>query len=65
VLSVTQARVAIAEGRVTGGMIPKLEEACAALAAGVGSVQIVAPAEIAQALAAPGSVGTWLVRESN
>ena len=64
-LSVSDARTAIAEGRVKGGMIPKLEEACAALAAGVGAVQIVAPGEIARALAAPGSVGTLLMRDSN
>jgi acetylglutamate kinase len=65
VLTVAGGRAAIAEGRVTGGMIPKLEEAFAALAAGVGAVQIVAPGEIAQALAAPGQVGTLLVRDGN
>jgi len=42
-------------------MIPKLEEACASLAAGVGAVHIVAPAEIDAALAAPGGVGTLLL----
>ena len=42
-------------------MIPKLEEAFAPLAAGVGAVHIVAPGEIAASLAAPGSVGTLLV----
>jgi acetylglutamate kinase len=42
-------------------MIPKLEEAFAPLAAGVGAVHIVAPSEIATALLAPGSVGTLLV----
>ena len=61
-LTVAEGRAAIAEGRVTGGMIPKLEEAFAALAAGVGMVQIVAPAEIDKALAAPGSVGTALLQ---
>jgi acetylglutamate kinase len=60
-LTVAEARAAIADGRVKGGMIPKLDEACAAIAAGVGSVQIVAPEEIGEALAAPGSVGTLLV----
>jgi acetylglutamate kinase len=59
-LTVAQARAAIAEGVVTGGMIPKLEEACAAIAAGVGSVQIVGPAEIADALTNPGTAGTRL-----
>ncbi len=43
-------------------MIPKLEEAFAPLETGVGSVQIVAPGEIARGLAAPGSVGTLLVK---
>ncbi len=57
-LSVTEGRAAIAGGVVTGGMIPKLEEAFAAIAAGVRSVQIVGPTEIAAALAAPGTVGT-------
>ena len=38
-------------------MIPKLEEAFAPLAAGVGAVHIVAPGEVAASLAAPGSVG--------
>ena len=57
-LTVAEGRAAIATGVVTGGMIPKLEEAFAAIAAGVGSVQIVGPAEIAEALMAPGTVGT-------
>lgn len=59
-LSVAEAKAAIADGRVQGGMIPKLEEAFAPLAAGVGAVHIVAPSEIAASLAAPGSVGTLL-----
>ena len=60
-LTATEARAAIAAGRVVGGMIPKLEEAFAPLAAGVPAVHIVAPGEIARALAAPGTVGTMLV----
>jgi acetylglutamate kinase len=60
-LTVAEAREAIRSGAVQGGMIPKLEEAFVPLAAGVGAVHIVAPAEIASALAAPGSVGTLLV----
>ena len=60
-LTVAEARAAIVDGVVQGGMIPKLEEAFAPLAAGVGAVHIVAPAEIAASLAAPGSVGTLLV----
>jgi acetylglutamate kinase len=59
-LTVAEARAAIASGVVTGGMIPKLEEACTAIAAGVGSVQVVGPNEIAAALLAPGTVGTWI-----
>jgi acetylglutamate kinase len=60
-LTVAEARAAIAAGTVKGGMIPKLEEAFAPLRDGVAAVHIVAPGEIAAALAAPGSVGTWLV----
>ena len=60
-LTVAEAKAAIADGTVQGGMIPKLEEAFAPLAAGVGAVHIVAPAEIAASLLAPGSVGTLLV----
>jgi acetylglutamate kinase len=60
-LTVAEARAAIASGTVAGGMIPKLEEAFAPLAAGVAMVQIVAPAEIAQAVRDPGSVGTLLL----
>ena len=59
-LTMAEAKAAIADGTVQGGMIPKLEEAFAPLAAGVAAVHIVAPGEIAQALAAPGSVGTCL-----
>lgn len=60
-LTVDEARAAIASGAVQGGMIPKLEEAFAPLARGVPAVHIVAPGEIARALAAPGQVGTLLV----
>jgi acetylglutamate kinase len=59
-LTVAEARAAIADGTVQGGMIPKLEEAFAPLAAGVGAVHIVAPGEVAASLAAPGTVGTLL-----
>jgi len=60
-LTVAEAREAIRSGVVQGGMIPKLEEAFAPLAAGVKAVHIVAPSEIASALTAPGSAGTLLV----
>jgi len=60
-LTVAQARAAIADGTVGGGMIPKVEEAFAPLAAGVPAVHIIAPGELLAALAAPGSSGTVLV----
>jgi acetylglutamate kinase len=60
-LTVAEARAAIEAGIVQGGMIPKLEEAFAPLAAGVGAVHIVGPGEIAAALEAPGAAGTLLV----
>ena len=60
-LTVAEARAAIADGTVRAGMIPKLEEAFAPLAAGVGAVHIVGPAEVAQSLSSPGSVGTLLL----
>jgi len=60
-LTVAEARAAIADGSVQGGMIPKLEEAFEPLGAGVRAVHIIGPAEIALSLAHPGSVGTLLV----
>jgi acetylglutamate kinase len=60
-LTVAEARDAIRDGTVSGGMIPKLEEAFAPLAAGVGAVHVVAPSDIAAALETPGSAGTLLV----
>lgn len=60
-LTVGEARRAIADGTVSGGMIPKLEEAFAPLEAGVSAVHIVAPGEIQQALTRPGAAGTWLL----
>jgi acetylglutamate kinase len=60
-LTVAEAKAAIADGTVQGGMIPKLEEAFAPLEAGVAAVHIVGPGEIAASLAQPGSVGTLLV----
>jgi len=60
-LTAAEARAAIADGTVRGGMIPKLEEAFAPLAAGVPAVHIVAPGELVAALTAPGSSGTVLV----
>jgi len=63
-LCVADGRKAIADGVVTHGMIPKLEESFAALALGVRAVHIVgrlAPGELAREVADPGSVGTVLV----
>lgn len=63
-LTVTQARAAIGDGTVTGGMIPKLEESMAALADGrVGAIHIVGAVTAGQLqheIADPGSVGTAL-----
>lgn len=63
-LSVADGRKAIADGVVTKGMIPKLEESFAAIAQGVRAVHIVGrlqPAQLAREVAEPGSVGTVLV----
>ncbi len=62
-LGVTEARKAIADSVVTGGMIPKLEESFAALAEGVRAVHIVGRLErgqLTREVADPGSVGTVL-----
>jgi acetylglutamate kinase len=51
-------------GVVTDGMIPKIEEAFAAITAGVRRVHIVGalgPGDLAREMAAPGSVGTALL----
>jgi len=55
----------IDSGTITAGMIPKVEEAFAAVRAGVGRVHIVGcigEGDLARELAAPGSVGTVLTR---
>jgi acetylglutamate kinase len=62
-LTVSEARAAIASGAVVGGMIPKLQEAFFPLSDGVDAVHIVAPGEIAAAMAGPGTVGTLLVND--
>jgi acetylglutamate kinase len=59
-LTVDEGRRAIADGVVTGGMIPKLEESFGAIEAGARAIYIVA-GEIARALKQPGTVGTVLV----
>ncbi|MDX9720532.1 MAG: acetylglutamate kinase [Myxococcota bacterium] len=63
VLSPEQARAAIAEGVIAGGMIPKVEEGLGALALGVVSVHIVGclqPGDLLAELNEAGSVGTAL-----
>lgn len=62
-LTCDEARAAIASGVVTGGMIPKLEEAMAVIDQGVGAIHIVgklAPGDLVRAVREPGSVGTTL-----
>jgi acetylglutamate kinase len=63
-ITCAEARTAIADGVVTGGMIAKLEEAMAVIDQGVGSIHILgklAPGDLVRAVREPGSVGTTLV----
>jgi acetylglutamate kinase len=63
-LTVDEGKRAIAEGIVTKGMIPKLEESFAALAEGVRAVHVVGRlgrGDLAREVAEPGSLGTVLV----
>jgi acetylglutamate kinase len=62
-LTVAEAKAAIADGTVKGGMIPKLEESFAAIAEGVQKVHILGklgPGDLARAATDPGAVGTVL-----
>jgi acetylglutamate kinase len=62
-LTVAEARAAIADGTVTGGMIPKLEEAIAVLGTGVKRLHIVgklAAGDLLREADEPGSIGTTL-----
>lgn len=64
-LTSAEARQAIADGVVTGGMIPKLEEAMAVVDQGVGAIHILGKlgaGDLVRAVREPGSVGTTLVR---
>lgn len=64
-LTCADARAAIADGTVTGGMIAKLEEAMAVVDSGVGAIHILGklgPGDLVRAARAPGSVGTVLTR---
>ncbi|MFP6683111.1 MAG: acetylglutamate kinase [Polyangiaceae bacterium] len=59
------ARALIEEGVVTGGMIPKLDEAFKALKRGIGQIHIVgklAPGDLQREIETPGHVGTVLTR---
>jgi len=63
-MTLADGQKAIADGVVTKGMIPKLEESFAAIAEGVRAVHIVgnlAKGDLARAVANPGEVGTVLV----
>jgi acetylglutamate kinase len=57
---------AVAEGVITGGMIPKVQEAVAHLRLGVGAVHILGtePGTLGAAAGAPGSRGTVIAAES-
>jgi acetylglutamate kinase len=63
-LTVAEAKQAIADQVVTGGMIAKLEEAMAVVDQGVGAIHILgklAPGDLVRAVREPGSVGTTIV----
>ena len=65
-LSIAEGKKAVADGIVTKGMIPKLEESFAAITEGVRAVHVVGRLErgqLAREVAEPGSVGTVLVKE--
>ncbi len=62
-LTLSEARAAIADGVVTGGMIAKLEEAMAVIDQGVGAIHILGklgPGDLVRAVREPGVVGTTL-----
>ncbi|HTL38669.1 MAG TPA: acetylglutamate kinase [Kofleriaceae bacterium] len=62
-LTVAEAKAAIADGTVSGGMIPKLEEAMAVIDQGVGAIHILGKlgqGDLVRAVREPGSVGTTL-----
>jgi acetylglutamate kinase len=63
-ITCAEAKAAIADKVVTGGMIAKLEEAMDVIDQGVGSIHILgklAPGDLVRAVREPGSVGTTLV----
>jgi acetylglutamate kinase len=64
-LTVAEAKKAIADGVVTGGMIPKLEEAIAVIDKGVGAIHILgklSAGDLLREADSPGAVGTTLTR---
>lgn len=63
VLRASQARAAIADGTIVGGMIPKIEEALHNLARGIGAVHIIGPGAgcLRGAAQRPGGQGTALL----
>ncbi|MCA9661593.1 MAG: acetylglutamate kinase [Myxococcales bacterium] len=61
-LSAREARQAIADGVIVGGMIPKIEEALDNLEHGVGAVHITGARGLLAEVEAPGSHGTALSR---
>jgi acetylglutamate kinase len=65
VLRVSEARQAIADGTVVGGMIPKIEEALDILRHGIGAVHIIGPGAgvLEQAAREPGRQGTALLAD--
>jgi len=63
-ITVAEAKQAIVDKVVTGGMIPKLEEAMSVIDQGVGSIHILgklSSGDLVRAVREPGSVGTTLV----
>ena len=65
-LSVNDARRLIADGTISGGMIPKLEESFDVLSGGAQSVVIVGKlgeGDLVRAVLQPGSAGTVLVAD--
>ncbi|MEM6295317.1 MAG: acetylglutamate kinase [Myxococcota bacterium] len=60
-LTPAQARSAIDDGTIAGGMIPKVADALDQLAQGIGVVHILGPDSLRAAVAEPGSVGTAIL----
>lgn len=67
-LTATEARQAIRDGIIKGGMIPKIEESLLVLSRGVGAIHILgslATGDLLHALESPGSAGTVLVPDAH